>query len=205
MKGSALKHHKFLETSYAHRDPGDSLVLVGYNGNYSGILFFKTRIQLSLKERIVINSIEKLNWTVPFPFICRKDWGCTLLVVQWLRICLRIQGTQVQSLVQEDPTCHWAAKPDHYNSWSWGTPEPTLHNKRRHRNEEKPPFAATRENPSTESRPSAAFKSIKVFKEFKKVKGKGWEWRWESRQRRNSNGERAQNEETESSGKRYHY
>lgn len=61
MKGSALKHHKFLETSYAHRDPGESLVLVGYNGNYSGILFFKTRIQLSLKERIVINSIEKLN------------------------------------------------------------------------------------------------------------------------------------------------
>ena len=44
MKGSALKHHKFFETSYAHRNTGDSLVLVGYNSSYSGSLFFKTRI-----------------------------------------------------------------------------------------------------------------------------------------------------------------
>ena len=137
---------------------------------------------MSLKEKIVINSIEKLNWIVSFPFICRKDWGRTFLVVQWLRICLRLQGTQVQPLVQEDPTCHWAAKPDHYNSWSWGTPEASLH-KRRHHNEEKPLFAATRENPSTEWRPSAAFKSIKVFKEFKKVRGKDWGWSWENRQK----------------------
>ena len=27
------------------------------------------------------------------------------LLVQWLRICLAMQGTQVQSLVWEDPTC----------------------------------------------------------------------------------------------------
>ena len=32
-------------------------------------------------------------------------------VVQWLRIHLPMQGTQVQALVQEDPTCHGAAKP----------------------------------------------------------------------------------------------
>ena len=32
------------------------------------------------------------------------------LVVQWLRICLAIQGTWVQSLVQEDPTCPRATK-----------------------------------------------------------------------------------------------
>ena len=35
----------------------------------------------------------------------------TSLVVQWLRIHLPTQGTQVQSLVQEDPTCIGATKP----------------------------------------------------------------------------------------------
>ena len=33
------------------------------------------------------------------------------LVVQWLRICLPKQGTRVQALVREDPTCHGATKP----------------------------------------------------------------------------------------------
>ena len=39
----------------------------------------------------------------------------TSLVVQWLRICLPIQGTWVQSLVWEDPTCHGAIKPVCHN------------------------------------------------------------------------------------------
>ena len=34
----------------------------------------------------------------------------TSMVVQWLRIHLPMQGTQVQSLVREDPTCHGANK-----------------------------------------------------------------------------------------------
>ena len=33
------------------------------------------------------------------------------LVVQWLRVHLPVQGTQVQSLVWKDPTCHRATKP----------------------------------------------------------------------------------------------
>ena len=33
-------------------------------------------------------------------------WTC--LVVQWLRICLPMQGTWVRSLVRKDPTCHGA-------------------------------------------------------------------------------------------------
>ena len=41
-----------------------------------------------------------------------KYW--TSLVVQWLRICLTMQGTWVQALVQEDPTCHGATKPMHH-------------------------------------------------------------------------------------------
>ena len=34
----------------------------------------------------------------------------TSLVVQWLRIHLPTQGTQVRSLVREDPTCRGATK-----------------------------------------------------------------------------------------------
>ena len=41
----------------------------------------------------------------------------TSLAVQWLRICLPIQGTRVLSLVLEDSTCHRAAKPAH-NYWA---------------------------------------------------------------------------------------
>ena len=32
-------------------------------------------------------------------------------VAQWLRIRLPMQGTQVQALVREDPTCRGASKP----------------------------------------------------------------------------------------------
>ena len=39
----------------------------------------------------------------------------TSLVVQWLRIRLPMQGTQVRSLVQEDPTCRGATKPMRHN------------------------------------------------------------------------------------------
>ena len=35
----------------------------------------------------------------------------TSLVVQWIGLCLPMQGTGVRSLVQEDPTCLGATKP----------------------------------------------------------------------------------------------
>ena len=38
-------------------------------------------------------------------------WYRTSLVVQWLRICLAVKGTPVQSLVQEDSTCRRATRP----------------------------------------------------------------------------------------------
>ena len=37
------------------------------------------------------------------------------LVAQWLRIHLPMQGTQVRSLVREDPTCRGATKPMRHN------------------------------------------------------------------------------------------
>ena len=39
------------------------------------------------------------------------------LVVQWLRICLPMQGTWVQFLVWEDPTCCGAMKPMCQSHW----------------------------------------------------------------------------------------
>ena len=52
----------------------------------------------------------------------KYEWGLIIngyegasLVVQWLRIRLPMQGTWVQSLVQEDPTCRGATKPVHHN------------------------------------------------------------------------------------------
>ena len=37
------------------------------------------------------------------------------LVVQWLRICLPMQGTRVRALVWEDPTCRGATSPVSHN------------------------------------------------------------------------------------------
>ena len=39
----------------------------------------------------------------------------TSLVVQQLRICLPMQGTQIQSLVWEEPECRGATKPMRHN------------------------------------------------------------------------------------------
>ena len=53
-----------------------------------------------------------------------------------------MQGTRVQSLVQEDPTYGAATKPKNHNYWAYipqllkaACLEPVLRNKRSHRNE----------------------------------------------------------------------
>ena len=45
------------------------------------------------------------------PAHSNKDSAQTSLVVQWIRICLPMQGTWVQFLVREDSTCCGATKP----------------------------------------------------------------------------------------------
>ena len=59
---------------------------------------------------------ESLKGMVTEKTIIQKD-TCTRtsLVAQWLRICLPLQGTRVQALVREDPTCHGATKPVRHN------------------------------------------------------------------------------------------
>ena len=66
----------------------------------------------------------------------------TSLGVQGIRISLPTQGTQVQSLVQEDATHHGATEPAHHNYWAAVLPllKPAhlgqmLRDKRCHRNE----------------------------------------------------------------------
>ena len=40
------------------------------------------------------------------------------LAVSWLRIRLLMQGSQVQSLIREDPTCQETAKPMYHNCYA---------------------------------------------------------------------------------------
>ena len=57
--------------------------------------------------------------------------------MQRLRICLPIQGTQVQALVQEDPSraCEPQVLSLHATTTEACMPEPVLRNKRSHCNE----------------------------------------------------------------------
>ena len=55
-------------------------------------------------------------------------------VVQWLGVCLPVQGKQVQSLVLEDPTFCAAAKPVSCSRWA-GVLQPEARSKRGHHSE----------------------------------------------------------------------
>ena len=57
-----------------------------------------------------VNSAKELN-TYSIGYKTHRD----SLMVRWLRILLAMQGTSVQSLVWEDPTCHGAIKPVLHN------------------------------------------------------------------------------------------
>ena len=65
-----------------------------------------------------------------FPKLKSKRWAS--LVVQWLRTCLVMKGTPVQSLVGEDPTHLGAANLIYHHNCSLRIFEPGLHNKRSH-------------------------------------------------------------------------
>ena len=106
---------------------------------------------------------EKQSWRNQAPWLQsilqsysnQNSMGASL-VAQWLRIRLPMQGTRVQALVWEDPTCHGATKP---TTTEPAHLEPVLRNKRgcdserpAHRDEEWPPLATTRESPRTETK-----------------------------------------------------
>ena len=62
----------------------------------------------------MVEEWEDVDFISPQKCIKNTSTG-TPPVAQWLRICLPMQGTQVQSLVREDPTLRGATKPVQHN------------------------------------------------------------------------------------------
>ena len=114
-----------------------------YEGNFIHIQYVICPLSLRLGSAIffsvkgqIINIFGFVNHMVPVTStqFCRrikKSAIGTSLVAQWLRIRLPMQGSQVRSLVREDPMCRGATKPVHHNYWAC-TLKPTSHNYRAH-------------------------------------------------------------------------
>ena len=60
---------------------------------------------------LVLRKNKRYHSPLPNQFYLKKDNFRTSLVVEWTGICLPTQGTWVRSLVREDSTRRWAAKP----------------------------------------------------------------------------------------------
>lgn len=124
----ALKHHKFFETSYAHRDPGDSLVLVGYNGNYSGILFFKTEYNC-LWKKDCNKFYRETELNVPFPLFAER---LRMLFAggQWIQeSACEFRGHRFSPWFRKIPRATELLSPT-ATTLKLGHPRPTLHNKK---------------------------------------------------------------------------
>ena len=98
---------------------GKSVVFL-YTSNEQFIKEIKKIPSIIASKRIKylgINLTEKVQnlYTENYKMLLKetKDWPS--LVAQWLRICLPMQGTRVQALVREDPTCCGATKPMRHN------------------------------------------------------------------------------------------
>ena len=63
--------------------------------------------------RLLVGALPALVLRSPFTqqYLFQEQTDGTSSVVQWWRVRLPVQGTQVQPLVQEDPTCCGATKP----------------------------------------------------------------------------------------------
>ena len=83
------------------------------------ILEFMWKCERSRIVKIILKKKNKVRGPLNFKNLLQsysnQDCMGTSLVVQWLRIHLPMQGTWVQSLVREDPTCHGATKPVRHN------------------------------------------------------------------------------------------
>ena len=89
-----------------------------------------------------------------------KLYSRASLVFQWLGIHFTMQGTQVQSLGWEHPTCHAATKPMcyicrslHTLSWCSITREATAMRSRHAATRQESPLTATRESPHSSEDP----------------------------------------------------
>ena len=78
---------------------------------WPGMFCLHTKLENLFWENL--NCPEKILQIKAFEVFC---WAS--LVVQWLRICLLMQGTRVRALVWEDPTCCGAIRPVSHNYWA---------------------------------------------------------------------------------------
>ena len=74
------------------------------------------RFLKKLKIELPYDPAIPLLGIYPEKTITQKDTFGTSLVAQRLRICLPMQGTWVQALVREDPTCCGATKLMRHNN-----------------------------------------------------------------------------------------
>ena len=86
----------------------------------------------------------------------------TSLVVQWLRIRLPVEGTQVRSLVQEDPTSWGPAQPRYHSCWSACAQSPCSATRGRHG--EQPAPAAARESRCAAAKTQHSRRWIQIVK-----------------------------------------
>ena len=71
--------------------------------------------QIFSRHRLTVTDISKEEMTDFKGVQFKKNKAWASLVVQWLRVCLPVQGTRVRALVWEDPTCRGAARPVSHN------------------------------------------------------------------------------------------
>ena len=113
--------------SLSSNDPCSmNMPLHNWTGTKQGFL---TWMAVSHLQTSSSNYFEKMTTPIK-KFIERMNQNFlvgTSLVAQLLRICLLMQGTQVRSLVREDPTCRRATKPVRHNYWACAL-EPASHN-----------------------------------------------------------------------------
>ena len=76
--------------------------------------FYITHIHIHLNISSMRTSILFCHCLFYITNLKNTVWGASL-VAQWLRICLPMQGTRVQALVWEDPTCRGATRPVSHN------------------------------------------------------------------------------------------
>ena len=90
---------------------------------------YEHTVYSSIVNATVIISLKIISFTIKTleRFSSQDRRFVTSLVVQWLRICLPMQGTWVWALVWEDPTCCRATKPVCHKYWAYAL-EPASHN-----------------------------------------------------------------------------
>ena len=108
----------------------------GYEGDSGVLITFYFLIFVLVTYWSIIYFL-KIHWSVIlcalfgmmlyFKVYKKKSYDRASLVVQWLRICLPMQGTWVQALVREDPACRGTTKPVRHNYWACAL-EPASHN-----------------------------------------------------------------------------